>query len=130
MKRITEPPELPPPDKPEPPPTRLDAPIIIGGDERVDACGDTGEIVGLDPQRDSFLSVLSGPGDQPFREIDRLFNGNQVYVCYSSGPWLAVIYNDKRDLEQSCGVDKPWRTRQPYTGPCRYGWIHSKYVRD
>jgi hypothetical protein len=78
---------------------------------------------------DRFLSVRGGPGGQPFRELDRLFNGNEVYICARSGPWLAVVYSDKRDLEQSCGVDKPWRTRQPYTGPCRYGWIHSTYVR-
>jgi hypothetical protein len=117
--------------QPAPPPSnRPDAPIIIGGDERVDACGDTGEIVGLDPQGDGFLSVRSGPGGQPFQEKDRLFNGNEVYICAKSGPWFAAVYNDKRDLEQSCGVDKPWRTRQPYTGPCRYGWIHSTYVRN
>jgi hypothetical protein len=104
-------------------------PIIIGGDERVKACGDTGEIVGLDPQGDGFLSVRSGPGGQPFQEKDRLFNGNEVSICARSGPWLAVVYSDQRGLEQICGVDKPWRTRQPYTGPCRYGWIHSTHVR-
>ena len=116
--------------QPEAPNTiRPDAPIIIGGDESADACASSGDIIGLDPQGDGFLSVRSGPGGPPFREIDRLFNGNEVYVCASGGPWLAAVYSDKRDLDPRCGVSKPWRTRQPYTGPCRYGWIHSRYVR-
>jgi hypothetical protein len=119
--------EAPPPDVPSPSPP--DAPIIIGGEQGSDACGSSGEIIGLDPNGDGFLSVRSGPGGSQFKEIDRLYNGNKVYICANNGPWLGAIYNDRRDLDQSCGVSKPWQTRQPYTGPCRYGWVHSKYVR-
>jgi predicted aspartyl protease len=108
---------------------RIDVPIVLGGEKSSNACGDAGEIIGLDPQGDGFLSVRSGPGDPQFREIDRLFNGNKVYICANNGPWLGAIYNDRHDLDSSCGVSNPWRTRQPYTGPCRYGWIYSKYVR-
>ncbi len=108
---------------------RVDVPIVLGGDESSDACAASGEIVGLDPQGDGFLSVRSGPGGPQFREIDRLYNGNTVYICAREGPWVATIYNDRHDLDPNCGVSNPWRTRQPYTGPCRYGWIHSKYVR-
>ncbi len=71
---------------------RLDVPIVIGGDTRLDACGGSGQIVGLDPNGDGFLSVRSGPGGRPFREIDRLFNGNLVYICEERGPWVAVVY--------------------------------------
>ena len=104
---------------------RIDAPIKIGGDSKFDACESTGQVVGLNPRGDGFLSVQCGPGGRPFREIDRLFNSNQVYICGEVGPWLAVVYPAGRD----CGVSTPWVIRQPYTGPCRYGWVHSRYIR-
>ncbi|PNG26906.1 S1C family serine protease [Methylocella silvestris] len=108
--------------------TRSTLPFVIGGDESPLACRYEGKIFGLDPQGDGFLSVRSGPGGARFKEIDRLYNGDDVYVCASNGPWLAVIYSEKRNLDRSCGVDIPWKTRQAYSGPCRSGWIHSKYA--
>jgi hypothetical protein len=57
---------------------RIDAAIMIGGEEDLDACSSTGEVTGLDPSGDGFLSVRSGPGGRPYREIDRLFNGNRA----------------------------------------------------
>jgi len=121
--------ELSQPDAPPlAPAPKIDVPVVIGGNERVDACGETGEIAGLDPQGDGFLSVRGGPGGRPFREIDRLFNGNEVYICDRKEPWFGVVYNQLRQLDENCGVSKAWRTQQSYTGPCRYGWIHSNYV--
>lgn len=108
---------------------KIDVPIMVGGDESTDACLGSGEIVGLDPRGDGFLSVRSGPGGRPFREMDRLYNGNHIYICESHGPWYAIIYNGDRVLDSACGVTKPWITRQPYTGPCQYGWVHSRYVK-
>ncbi len=110
-------------------PEKLDVPIMIGGDDEIDACGSTGEVKGLDPKGDGFLSVRSGPGGSHFREVDRLFNGNYVYICGESGPWLAVVYSNRRELGGDCGVATPQRVRQAYSGPCRQGWIHSRYVR-
>lgn len=105
---------------------KIDVPVIIGGESDFDACGGSGIIVGLDPKGDGFLSVQSGPGGRPYREIDRLYNGNQVYICGERGKWLAIVYPaNGRD----CGVGTPWPVRLPYTGPCRYGWVHSNYVR-
>jgi len=108
---------------------RPDVPVMVGGDEATDACASAGEIVRLDPQGDGFLSVRSGPGGAPFHEIDRLFNGDQVYVCGENGPWYAVVYHSTRKLDAECRVSTPWRERQPYAGPCRYGWAHSRYIR-
>ena len=103
-------------------------PIMIGsGDEP--ACQYAGTIFGLDPNGDGFLSVRSGPGGKRFREIDRLFNGDEVFVCGKEGPWLGAVYGDRRQLAAECGVDRPWRLLQPYSGPCNSGWIHSRYVR-
>lgn len=108
-------------------PRRIDVPLMLGGNPDFDACSSVGQIVGLNPRGDGFLSVRSGPGGSQYREIDRLYNGNQVHVCGERGPWLAVVYpaGGGRD----CGVGTPWPVRQPYTGPCDYGWIHSRYVR-
>ena len=57
-------------------------PVIIGGDPGYDACGGAGEIIGLDPRRDGFLSVRARPNG---REIDRIFNGQFVYICSDKG---------------------------------------------
>jgi hypothetical protein len=94
---------------------------------RLDACGASGRITGLNPRGDGFLSVRSGPGGKPYREIDRLHNGNAVIVCDEQGPWLAVVYG--RSPDDDCGVGTPWPVRKPYAGPCRSGWVHSRYVR-
>jgi hypothetical protein len=106
----------------------IDTPVVIGGNDEMDACYGTGVIVGLDPKGDGFLSVRSGPGGKPYREIDRRYNGQQVQLCAEKGPWLAIVYDPSGSLEP-CGVRSPWPVRQAYTGPCRYGWVHSRYVK-
>lgn len=103
----------------------LDVPLMLGGNTKYDACGSEGQIVGLDPRGDGFLSVRSGPGGKPYREIDRLYNGNPVRICTYQGPWYGVVYGGDG---RSCGVSSPWPERVPYTGPCKAGWIHSRYV--
>jgi hypothetical protein len=108
------------------PARRIDVPVMVGGTGELGGCASLGQIVGLDPNGDGFLSVRSGPGGKPYREIDRLYNGNRVFVCDKNGPWLAVVYGDSPD--GTCGASIPWPVRQPYTGPCRSGWIHSRYV--
>ena len=114
-------------EAPAQPAARLDVPVMAGGEEELDACGSAGRIVGLNPRGDGFLSVRSGPGGKPYREIDRLHNGNAVIVCDEQGPWLAVVYG--RFAEDDCGVGTPWPVRKPYAGPCRFGWVHSRYVK-
>ncbi len=107
----------------------LDVPIIIGGNPMYDACGSTGAVAGLDPRGDGFLSVRTGPGGAPFREFDRLQNGREVYICGDVGAWLAVIYPAPGGDMIDCGVSTPWAKAEAYSGPCSYGWVHSKYVR-
>ncbi|WP_342359736.1 SH3 domain-containing protein [Terrarubrum flagellatum] len=107
-------------------PRRIDVPVMLGGNPDFDACPSLGQIVGLDPNGDGFLSVRSGPGGQPYREIDRLFNGNKVAVCGNRGLWYQIVYPAGG---ADCGVGTPWPVRQAYTGPCNYGWVHSRYVR-
>ncbi len=102
----------------------IERPIVVGGDPDFDACGSSGEIVGLDPGGDGFVAVRSRPDG---KEIDRLFNGQFVHVCEDSGSWLGIVYPKPGNAE--CNVSTPWNTKMPYTGPCRYGWVFSKYVR-
>ena len=108
---------------------RIDVPVMAGGNSDFQACPQVGEIVGLDPNGDGFLSVRSGPGGKPFREIDRVYNGMHVKICDQRGLWYAVVYGSDGSADR-CNVDQSRTIRGPYTGPCRYGWIHSRYVGD
>lgn len=104
---------------------RPQVPIVIEADLDFDACGANGIIEGLDPGGDGFLAVRGGPGSK-YAEIDRLFSGEQVYLCAEKGKWLGVVYSKRR---RDCNVSTPWISTQPYTGPCRSGWVHRNWVR-
>ena len=104
-----------------------DMPIIIGGAVSAAACPGSGDVVGLDPQGDNFLSVRSGPGGGGYREIDRIHSGQRLKICDMSGPWFAVVY-DPGHTADACDVDRAWTVRQAYSGPCRQGWVYSSYV--
>jgi len=107
----------------DPPPSRVEVPVTVGG-----ACA-TGGVIGLDPNGDNFLSVRSGPGGQPFREIDRLFSSDAVYVCgRKNTTWLAVVYSAARTAQDGCDI-APKGARRPYDGPCKFGWVHSRYIK-
>lgn len=107
---------------------RMDVPVLAGGGGS-SACPGRGEVVGLDPNGDGFLSVRSGPGGRPYSEVDRVHNGQPVHICDESGPWLAAVYPRAGQGPEACNVAHAWTTRQPYTGPCAYGWMHGRYVR-
>jgi hypothetical protein len=100
-------------------------PILIGGNDEYDACGGTGMIVGLDPRGDGFLAVKSGPGLR-YKRVDKLFNGEKVYLCSEKDVWLGVVYSKSK--EDDCNVMTSWPKKLPYTGPCRSGWVHKDYV--
>ncbi len=105
-------------------PGRLpETPVFIEASD-YDACGANGVVAGLDPAGDGFLAVRSGPGARR-PELDRLYNGEGVYVCAEKGSWLGIVYTrNGRD----CNVTSPWPVSQPYTGPCRSGWVHKNWI--
>ena len=105
----------------------LDVPIIIGGAVATAACPSGGDVVGLDPKGDNFLSVRSGPGGRGYHELDRIHTGQHLKICDMSGPWFAVVYAPGNTTD-FCEVDRPWTVRQAYTGRCRQGWVYSRYV--
>lgn len=110
-------------------PGRLpEVPVVIeeaSEDNDGDACGGSGVIEGLDPAGDGFLAVRSGPASN-YVDLDRLYNGEEVYMCTQKGRWIGIVYS-KKGLQ--CNVSSGWRTTAPYTGPCKSGWVHENWVR-
>jgi uncharacterized protein YgiM (DUF1202 family) len=103
---------------------KIAVPIMLGGNDLYDACAGAGVVSKLNPRGSGFLSVRSGPG-RSYAEMDRIYGGNAVHVCDSKRAWTAIVYGgDGRD----CGVGRPWTKRLAYTGPCKYGWVSSRYV--
>lgn len=105
----------------------LDVPVHAGGDADLDACAASGAVTGLDPKGDNFLSVRSGPGGAPYHEVDRVRTGQRLAICEEKGAWLGVVYADDG---KDCRVATPRPKRSVYTGPCRSGWVHGRYVGD
>lgn len=104
---------------------RATIPVAIQGSLEHDACSN-GVVTGLNPKGDRFLSVRSGPGTK-HRELARLFNGQKVYVCDSRGDWIGIVY--ERPSRAGCDVTEPWPETLPYTGPCRSGWVHRRWIK-
>lgn len=100
-------------------------PVQVGGDGTMDACSGIGQVTGLRPGGDGFLSVRAGP-DASRAEVDRLGAGTQLHLCDADGAWLGVVYAD--DESADCGVTSPVPGRSAYAGPCRSGWVHSRFV--
>jgi hypothetical protein len=91
-----------------------------------DPCGN-GVVMGLDPRGDGFLAVKAGPGLN-YDRIDKLYNGAQVYICGSRGDWFAIVYDRAGEWTAGCNVMSPWPRSMPYTGPCRWGWVHRRWI--
>ena len=101
--------------------------VQYGGDPNGDACDSFGVVAGLDPRGDNFLSVQSGPGGKPYRQLDRVHTDQRLWVCRERGAWLGVVYAKGGD-GTGCGVTSPRARSSVYRGPCRSGWVHRKYV--
>jgi len=97
--------------------------VTIQSSDKYDACSN-GLVSGLDPKDEGFLAVKSGPGLN-YKRIDKLFNGEQVYLCGQKGDWYAIVYTKTR---RNCNVSTPWPKTLPYTGPCRSGWAHKRWI--
>ncbi|HKY86627.1 MAG TPA: integron [Pseudorhodoplanes sp.] len=104
---------------------RPQVPIMVGGDPDMDACGSVGAVEGLDPLGDGFLAVKAAPSLKAAR-IDKLHNGKHVHICQVAGDWYGIVYGNTR---QDCNVSTPWPRALPYTGPCRSGWAHKRWIR-
>jgi hypothetical protein len=101
--------------------------IGLSGDD-LDACLSVGEVTGLNPRGDNFLTVRAEPSARG-RAKDRLGSGRWIWLCDEAGGWLGVVYSaDPSERPGDCGVGTPVDRVRPYDGPCRSGWVHSRYV--
>lgn len=101
---------------------RPEVPVILTADG-LDPCG-LGMVKALKAGRDGFLSVRARPAAGG-RELDRLRNGEQVYMCADKGEWIGIVYSRPR---RDCGVTSPVPRKMAYAGKCRSGWVHRRWV--
>jgi hypothetical protein len=97
-------------------------PVRVGGISDHDACAQLGEVTGLNPNGDNYLSVRDGAGTS-FAEIDRLSAGQEVHICQYKDDFYGVVYGD-----HACGVGTPIPVAQPYKGPCKSGWVSVRFI--
>ncbi len=103
-------------------------PVRIGFDgPEMDACGGYGEITGLNPDGDNFLSVRAAP-DAAGEELDRLTSGTGVSMCENVDGWIGIVYEGSGAAGTSCGTGSPVADVSDYDGPCRSGWISQRFV--
>jgi hypothetical protein len=101
---------------------RPEVPVMLVADD-LDPCG-LGVVKGLKAGGDGFLSVRARPSAKG-RELDRLRNGDEVYICADKGDWIGIVYSRPR---RDCGVTSAVARRSAYAGPCNSGWVHRNWV--
>lgn len=102
-------------------------PVTYGGDDVVDACSSFGHVHNLSNTADGFLAVKEAPQIKSKR-VDKIYNKQNVWVCSESkdGQWFGIVYT--KDSKIDCQVTKPVKTKTTYTGPCKSGWVSSKWI--
>jgi len=103
----------------------IDTPVMVGQEPDLDACTSLAIVAGL---KHSLLAVRGGPGSDR-RQVDSLANGQELYICDSSqkSPWVGVVYAKGQRIE--CGVTSPSGSLHAYAGPCRHGWVSTRWVK-
>lgn len=105
-------------------------PVLIGvyGDGELDACMSIGAVSGLNPKGDGFLAVRSGPAGH-YKLLDKLKEGQRVFLCSSSEDelWQGIVYAS--DAKVDCGVSSPVKSARAYKGPCKSGWVSTKWIK-
>lgn len=99
-------------------------------------------IVGLRKGGDGYVSVRAAPSAKA-AELDRLTASRWVIALTPPTNWddvtfIGVIYPAgdgdaaSRPLHEVCGVSETPPAAppfdRPYTGPCRSGWVHKRFV--
>lgn len=117
-------------------PARADAPaavpVMVGGQDGLDACPSFGAIIPLRKGGDGFVAVRAAPSVKA-RLLDRLKSGRELVLCQTSadGKWIGVVYPEPfggmgpGDCGVSSAADGPPR---PYEGDCLSGWVYAAYV--
>ncbi len=93
----------------------------------MDACLSLAEVRGLSRTGDNYLAVRARPS-RVAPELDRLTTGRQVWVCDADAVpgWTGIVYAAEPDHD--CDVGSPVPSPRAYGGPCREGWVASRYL--
>lgn len=86
--------------------------VMVGGEADLDACGGLGIIEAAG----AGATVRAAPASDGFG-VDTLVAGQYVWMCDEAPGFIGVVYGE------ACGVSSPIAVRQPYDGPCRWGWV-------
>ena len=70
--------------------------------------------------------LVSRRPDAILRELDRLGPGRKVWICEEVSGWVGIVYGPRASI--GCNVESPVRRVRAYPGPCRSGWVSSRYV--
>lgn len=121
-------------------------PVTIGeGGARFAACQGRGRVGGL---RGGELPVRDAPFDGA-KQVGALTDDTHVFVCTRSldQQWLGVVVGAAPTpsagegaaqpggpeapapaADVDCGVTRPVRSKQAYSGPCLSGWVENTFV--
>jgi len=121
-------------------PVRITPPVEDG--TALFSGGAVARIVGLRKGGDGFVSVRAAPSTKA-AELDRLTASRRVIALTPPTSWdeasfIGVIYPAgggdaaSPSLHEVCGVSEVPPTAppfdRPYTGPCRSGWVHKRFI--
>ena len=81
----------------------------------------------MNPQGDGFLAVRTGPSTER-EQVDELHNGDVVMLCDYQNGWHRVVYPGQGQEATEC-YSASERRPDPFTGPCKSGWVHGNWVR-
>ena len=96
-------------------------PVVVGSDDDMDAC----MTLGLSTSKQSESVVRAGPSSTS-AVMDKVKNGQLVWMCSFKEEWVAVVYATSDNMD--CGVSRHINPAQIYIGPCKSGWMHKNNV--
>ena len=106
----------------------IPSPIKVGSDgPDMDACGSYAEVGDLSDTEDGFLYVHDAPSAET-KARHRFSQGQGVAVCQTQNGFSGVVYPGEGQTLSDCGTGSPVATEQNYTGPCRAGWVESRFL--
>lgn len=103
-------------------------PVVGLEGPEADACSGIGRVTGLDPTGEYALKVHEAP-DLAARETDTLKTASLVWLCEADGAWQGIVYAAPGGDLGDCRVSTPVARPEPYSGPCRQGWVEARYIQ-
>lgn len=103
-------------------------PVMVGGNDNLDACPSLAVVSGLKPEGDRFLAVRS-EANAKSALIDKLQEGQKVFICNTStdANWFGVVYSHGN--VDDCGVSSPVNPAKAYKGKCKSGWVNARWIK-